>query len=143
MTILDLNTFYHSTAETREQLQTRIDAGDFVLDSAINSTDFGAKCYAVAVIDPDYLGIAGTFRGETLPPGGLIVLAVQYGDANADGEVTLDDYAEWAANIVASNGQPAPMLDHWERGAFNGTHDTPGAPASMPNYLIWAGQFGK
>jgi hypothetical protein len=132
--LLNLTNLYQSTNETRAALEARIAAGDFVIAPNLNTTNLQEKCYKLAVVDPDYLGLT-ELRGVTLGSG-LVVLAVQYGDSNCDGVVTFDDYTEWEANLLS----PSP-LNHFERGAFNGLADTPGEPFTMPNYLIWVAQF--
>ena len=132
MTTLDLTTFHFST-ESRAALQAQIDAGDFVLETGINATDFTKKCYKIAVIDPAYQGIT-EFRGTPISGAGLIVAALQYGDANYDGAVNLDDYTEYLANLNS-----ATPTDSWENGAFNGTHDVlASAPDKRTNYFIFA-----
>lgn len=135
MQALDLDTFYISTTEDRAALLARIAAGDFTLAAELIDLDPKQQKYKLAVVDNGYLQL-GTFRGETVGETGMIVAAALYGDADLDGAVTIADYTEYAANLGGDR------LDHWERGAFNGTCDpATNYPAESPNYLIWARAF--
>lgn len=132
---LNLTNCYHTTNETRAQLLSRLN--DFSIAAGINTTNFTAKCYRLAVFDADVLGLS-EFRGVPLPSGSLVVAVLQYGDANADGVVTFDDYNAWNAGY---QGLPGSIANVWEFGAFNGQTDAGAVPSECANYLAWASQF--